>query len=65
MKALILNGSSENGITGGRVKAALLAELHAAGWEVEAKSPAKGGSGGAARAPQPTNEERPRKGKYV
>lgn len=35
MKALILNGSPENDFTGERVKAALLAELQADGWDVE------------------------------
>ena len=35
MKAIILNGSHENDATGERVKAALLAELQAGGWEVE------------------------------
>ncbi len=35
MKALILNGSSENDSVGKRVKAALMAELQTEGWEVE------------------------------
>lgn len=35
MKAIILDGSSENDITGGRVYAALLAEFQVQGWDVE------------------------------